>query len=588
MKLYHGNYNGIVVDNADPERRGRIKVFVPHISCTLYDGWNNTIKDKEFKYIGANIDSDLDLNILKELKQILPWSEYCAPIMGEHGPQRYNYTEHYTSPSKSNNLDGFVAANEDYEYHLNDERIGENASKLYEKYPIEDDFKDCNPYFKQYKPESYSNSPSGVFGIPNVGSHVWVFFREGNPNYPVYFGGCFSKSDFHSIYGELVEDDSVFPDYPASFENAQSSNGNPIYRNKFLLNQKGGNILINNTDKKEKIKLTHYSGSFLEFNNKTTTIFNSSNYQSFTNSNWFSTVKGELKQASSGISEYSSLQNFIIRVGNNKIDPQIDWFNVYKDIYSKLKQYPVNSSDITSAITSKIQQLTAIEETLGKGGSFISTISKNYTNTIGLKFFNILGYNIIPSIDNTLVKIQINGNTSTITEDYIDRVDPIFSPTIPFGNKLEKIGHSYRLMIGSGGYDLKTSGNININGGIIDQRSSSTYISSKISTQIAGNEKLLLAGKRVIIKHNGDDGQVLMDRNLGVLNDLDVGNDIRIKNDAIIGNDLTVLNNVIINGTLHVDGMATSDTDFVTNGISLKTHIHSGVISGGDITGLPQ
>jgi len=34
--LYQGNYLGIVVQNNDPLKRGRVKVFVPHVSPTVY------------------------------------------------------------------------------------------------------------------------------------------------------------------------------------------------------------------------------------------------------------------------------------------------------------------------------------------------------------------------------------------------------------------------------------------------------------------------------------------------------------------------------------------------------------------------
>ena len=33
-----------------------------------------------------------------------------------------------------------------------------------------------------------------------VGAHVWVFFREGNPNFPVYFAASFGQSDWQGIY----------------------------------------------------------------------------------------------------------------------------------------------------------------------------------------------------------------------------------------------------------------------------------------------------------------------------------------------------------------------------------------------------
>ena len=76
MKEYNSTYIGIVVQNNDPDQRGRVKVFVPHISGTVYNKWIEDKTDKKYKFIGFNIDSDLT-PILEDLKLILPWCEIC-------------------------------------------------------------------------------------------------------------------------------------------------------------------------------------------------------------------------------------------------------------------------------------------------------------------------------------------------------------------------------------------------------------------------------------------------------------------------------------------------------------------------------
>ena len=39
MKRFDGHYVGIVVQNNDPTQRGRVKVFVPHVTPTVYNKW---------------------------------------------------------------------------------------------------------------------------------------------------------------------------------------------------------------------------------------------------------------------------------------------------------------------------------------------------------------------------------------------------------------------------------------------------------------------------------------------------------------------------------------------------------------------
>jgi len=41
---------------------------------------------------------------------------------------------------------------------------------------------------------------SGLFAFPNPGAMVWVFFREGNPLFPVYFAASYSSAEWQSAY----------------------------------------------------------------------------------------------------------------------------------------------------------------------------------------------------------------------------------------------------------------------------------------------------------------------------------------------------------------------------------------------------
>jgi hypothetical protein len=45
-----------------------------------------------------------------------------------------------------------------------------------------------------------NDSPKGMFAFPGVGAMVWVFFREGNPLFPVYFAASYSESEWKGAY----------------------------------------------------------------------------------------------------------------------------------------------------------------------------------------------------------------------------------------------------------------------------------------------------------------------------------------------------------------------------------------------------
>jgi hypothetical protein len=327
MKEYNSIYLGIIVQNNDPEKRGRVKVYVPNISANVYNKWMQDKLDKKFKFPGSNINSDLT-PILEELKIILPWAEISSPLTSENTSGRFNNFNLRGSISDSNFLSNTASGSATspgdlYEkdfLRLNDAFTGDNNST-----------NNSNPYAYMYKPRNYSNKAKGSFGIPSVGSHVYVFFREGNPQFPVILGASFGNSDWQGIY-----DDNQ--DYPGKYENFDKSNtvedvNVDNYRNKYVLNQKGGVFEIVNSDLNEKIKLTHYSGSFKEFNNQTNIELASKNDQKLVLNDQYETVQGN-KNSYTGKNFDTIVQRDNYRkVGNlNK-----EYFQQWKDIVSVIQ-----------------------------------------------------------------------------------------------------------------------------------------------------------------------------------------------------------------------------------------------------------
>jgi len=306
-KLY-GNYLGIVVQNNDPQQRGRIKVFVPDIMATTYSGWQNTLNDKKFNFLGNNINSSLN-NILEDLKKQLPWAECAAPLASETSSGRFNYFLREGSISDTARLSTFPPSKEknlDYD-NQNVDDIGEKPANIYESvnYRLHDAFNDpksnntnlANKYSFNYTPNSYSNKAKGVFGVPNVGAHVYIFFQRGDRQKPVYFAVAYGKEDWKGIYNTVDElgDDLKGQDYPGSFENYNLSGYDinvETYRNKYVINQKGGTLEFINTDNRESLKLTHFSGSFKEFNNFTNVELAIQNDQKMVMQDQFLTVNG--------------------------------------------------------------------------------------------------------------------------------------------------------------------------------------------------------------------------------------------------------------------------------------------------------
>lgn len=280
MEKYIGNYIGVVVQNNDPEMRGRVKVFVPNISSNVYENWNKDNTDKIFNFV----DSEDLQKILNELKNILPWAEYAGPVFGGCASGRYNATLKKGIVSDSNAFENEepIEGYRPLTMFINDlsypdafsatGKVGNNM---------------VNPYAYQYIPSNYSNLARGMFSIPNVGSHVWVWFIDGDSNYPVYFASAYGAEDFKRIYTMsqktgLEGTDATSLDYPATYENkdvVELNADSKAFRSKHVINSNKNTIEMVDTDGYEKIKMTQYSGSFLEFNNDATIRLASGNDQ---------------------------------------------------------------------------------------------------------------------------------------------------------------------------------------------------------------------------------------------------------------------------------------------------------------------
>lgn len=300
IKKYIGNFLGIVLQNDDPERRGRVKIYVPHISATVYTNWHENKLDQSFKFPDSLTNPNL-IKILDPLKDVLPWAECASPLFGGNASARFNaYTTKGTT-SDSNYweedavgeflspgnrpLQNFVGDN------VYNDPFNEQSENIYNKF--------VNQYSNEYTPSNYSNLARGLFTIPNVGSHVWVFFAEGDPNLPVYFASSYGQEDWKRIYSMNQEPEDTFTsvDYPGAYENKNKNevkdltSDNKIFRAKTVLNSNKHSIEFVDTDNREILKLTHFSGSFKEFTNYTNIELASNNDQKMVVGDQFYTVQ---------------------------------------------------------------------------------------------------------------------------------------------------------------------------------------------------------------------------------------------------------------------------------------------------------
>jgi len=286
MKNPLGIHLGIVVQNNDPEYRGRVKIFVPEHAPSI-KGLTEELKKGvvlAFKSVDKDYSPEI-ANIIQEIKNALPWAEQAAPLFGGCSSGRYNAKFNKTTASDSNQCgnggvpDGFRPTNN---------WVDTDA--------VTDDFGDVNLYATEYKPSNYSTMARGMFSIPNVGAHVYLFYLANDLFHPVYFATSFGAADYHRIY--TVSESATETggnDYPDEYENVtkpEDENAAKIFRSKSVINSNKNTIELVDTDESEMVKITHYSGSFKEFGNRATVELATANDQKMVIGDQFNTIKG--------------------------------------------------------------------------------------------------------------------------------------------------------------------------------------------------------------------------------------------------------------------------------------------------------
>lgn len=353
---YFSNYLGIVVQNNDPEKRGRVKVWVPHISAAMYDLWDKELtgvspEDKEFVFPDAETNPDL-LNIMPEVKKRLPWAEIAAPVVGGAASARFNaFTKHGTVSDSNHwkngeHIEGFrPVVNYTGENRLTDAFSITTSNSASNRM--------VNPNAYQYTPSDYSNLARGEFSIPNVGAHVWVFFAEGDPNYPVVWAAAHGQEDWKRIFTLKREqediDDFVSTDYPGSYENLDTedsesqTNSNRTFRSKHVLNTNKHVLEFVDTDKAEMLKMTHYSGSFLEFNNSTTSRLATLNDQLLVIGDQFVTVRKNQSIYVANLQDTIVMGDKVLSVGdyNKSKTYATSVLNILRSIHDKKRLFEI-------------------------------------------------------------------------------------------------------------------------------------------------------------------------------------------------------------------------------------------------------
>ena len=218
-------YRGIVVKNNDPAKLNRVKIYIPELTNQPFDEWFEKFENINIKAPGTNnTDNWQDVKMFEEISKMISWAEQCTPLMGEMGSFRYYKDGEISTISDCNYPEGFQindtvspslsagSFSPAFLYENSGTALGDAFSNPLGNFTVK-----CNPYSFAYRPSKHVNKCKGLFGIPNVGSKVWVFHAEGDLNFPVYFGGMNDYRELSLINNNDNAEKLSF-EYPSTFE----------------------------------------------------------------------------------------------------------------------------------------------------------------------------------------------------------------------------------------------------------------------------------------------------------------------------------------------------------------------------------
>lgn len=279
-KPIYGFMRGIVIKNSDPMNRGRVKVFLPMLARQLLTSQGGEGAEWCLRFPGDKLYSDsvtdanqIDVSAAQKIPDdqlhriagVLDWVEQASPLVGAGTIGIYDATNKMADISDAPYTTDAAAADPSTASPGRTPR-----AQAIDKSPISSAVEfgkdslgagqiDMNAFNRPTA--GYINSAKGIFSVPRVGAHVWVFFEGGDITRPVYFAYSYGQAEWSSIQVQNQENPDIHTPSVGLKENDPNSSG--VHTGKTVWNEKGGVLEFINTDDFESVKLADYHGSHI-------------------------------------------------------------------------------------------------------------------------------------------------------------------------------------------------------------------------------------------------------------------------------------------------------------------------------------
>ena len=392
-------------------------------------------------------------------------------------------------------------------------------------------------------------------------------------------------------------------------------------RDETVMNTKAGAIVFGLTTGKEKVHISHISGSNININNKVTSELAANNKQTLVLGTQFNTTKGDSYTLVNSNKEDRVKGDITVITGSDDLTNSPladDWLEIWSEIAAaKAKPnwnycavgnntktvyedsgtpdpesgaveggtYEEQDSVVSDLLEKLAGRLANIESQMGVGGSLKLLSGKHMLLQAGPAVTAFDSGTVAPNKKAVTQKKQVvDGRLEEVKTSTSRYENTDTSNSIPFGDIHIAAGTKLNMSTGSGGISMNSAGEANLNaqGNLI---LGGAAVSIGAGDDNNAGRVDVIADKDIFVKSGDLLTQVSTHRTDTTYNQHTIDTP-----HALFTGDLEVYGDLIVHGNITVcgsTGIRVPNGDVKAGSVSLKTHKHGGVCTGGGNTGSP-
>ena len=179
------------------------------------------------------------------------------------------------------------------------------------------------------------------------------------------------------------------------------------------------------------------------------------------------------------------------------------------------------------------EELSPIESRMGSGGDEEEFVYRDKIENIGATFNNYPNIRVDPEGRSQQCRVAVGKKVSFVHVDKFPHVEEVNNESMfPVGNYTLNVGNKWNVMVGSGGIQLKSTGNVEVGGTTFKVSAQKTNIQSAQGVNISSESIVDLQSKNNISLRSNR--QVYIEPGLGVANNTVVGGSSYTEGEAYV------------------------------------------------------